>query len=129
MDGVFDLFHVGHIDAIKQCNQLGTSIIGVISDHDAEKYKRKPIINESHRVEMVRSCKYVNDVIYPAPLQLTEQFIHNNNIDIVVHAFFDQEDFEKQKSFFENINLKRIEYSNRISTTEIIKLCNEHYEI
>ena len=27
MDGVFDLFHIGHLNAIKQCRDLGNKVI------------------------------------------------------------------------------------------------------
>ena len=97
MDGVFDLFHVGHLDAKKQCSEIGdTVIIGIVSDKDTESYKRKPIMNEKMRCEMIESCKYVNEIIFPAPLIVTPQFVKENNIDIVVHGFANEEDFLKQ---------------------------------
>ena len=101
MDGVFDLFHVGHLDAIKQCSKLGNEVfIGVVSDSDAESYKRTPIIDETMRCEIIESCKYVSKVIFPAPLTPTLDFINKYNIDKVVHAFADDHDFEKQEHFF-----------------------------
>ena len=82
MDGVFDLFHVGHLDAIKQCANLGSEvIIGVVSDKNTESYKRVPVINEVMRCEIIKSCKYVNEVIFPAPLIVTPEFVRNNNIN------------------------------------------------
>lgn len=121
MDGIFDLFHEGHLDAIKQCNDLGDCvIIGVINDIDAQNYKRLPIIKENMRCEMIKSCKYVNEIIFPAPLHVTNDFVNLHNIDIVVHAFADENDFQKQKHFFHNINLHKINYSSKINTTQII---------
>ena len=121
MDGIFDLFHEGHLDAIKQCSELGDHvIIGIVNDIDATDYKRKPIINEKMRCEMLKSCKYVDSIIFPAPLKINNEFILNHNIDLVVHAFADDNDFQKQKDFFKNINLHKINYSNKISTSEII---------
>ena len=112
MDGVFDLFHVGHLDAIKQCAKLGTEVvIGVVSDKDTESYKRIPIINEVMRCEIIEACKYVNKVIFPAPLIVTPKFVKENNIDIVVHAFANEKDYQTQKLFFLNIKLHKIEYS------------------
>ena len=120
MDGVFDLFHVGHLDAIKQCAELGTVIIGVVSDKDSESYKRTPVINEQMRKEMIESCKYVSEVIFPAPLYASSEFIKNHNIDVVVHGFKDDNDYNLQKPFFQNVNLVQIYYSTRICTTSII---------
>ena len=60
MDGVFDLFHVGHLAAIRQCAMLGDRvIIGVTGDIDATGYKRPPIISEANRVAIVAAIKEV----------------------------------------------------------------------
>ena len=122
MDGIFDLFHVGHLNAIKQMKELGThSIIGVVSDADATLYKRKPIIPEEHRVEMVKQCKYVDEVIFPCPMKMTPEFLESNQIDLVVHAFKDDADYAKQNLFFKDIDLCIIPYSSLESTTDIIE--------
>tara|TARA_B100001094_G_scaffold324208_1_gene376437 strand:- start:9604 stop:9990 length:387 start_codon:yes stop_codon:yes gene_type:complete len=121
MDGIFDLFHVGHLDAIKQCSALGdVVVIGVISDEDATSYKRKPIIDQIQRCEIVESCKYVNELIFPAPLYVSREFINDHNIDLVVHGFANGDDLLKQEKLFKNIDLHVINYSDRINTTQII---------
>ena len=121
MDGVFDLFHVGHVDAIKQCFELGIVVIGVVSDKDSESYKRKPIIHENMRTEMIESCKYVSEVVFPAPLYPTNDFLEKHKIDIVVHGFKNDHDYNIQKPFFKNINLVRTSYSTRTCTSDIIE--------
>lgn len=64
MDGVFDLFHIGHLEAIKQCALLGNRvIIGVTGDADAVGYKRPPVISEKDRVAVVESLKEVSSDI------------------------------------------------------------------
>ena len=58
MDGVFDLFHRGHLESINKCLKYGDEIIiGIISDKDAESYKRKPIINQDDRSEIIKNLK------------------------------------------------------------------------
>jgi cytidyltransferase-like protein len=53
LDGVFDLFHRGHLESIiKAKNALNDPnntylIVGVVSDEGSASYKRNPIINES----------------------------------------------------------------------------------
>lgn len=63
--GVFDLFHVGHLNMFKrakeQCNYL---IVGVVSDEGVRINKKKePFIPFDERIEMVRSCRYVDEVV------------------------------------------------------------------
>ena len=103
LDGIFDLFHRGHLESIKQCKKLGKEvIIGVISDKDAANYKRLPIINENDRAEIIRNLKLVDEVIENAPLIVDLNFLQKYNIDLVVHGFVDENDYIKQKSFFRN---------------------------
>ena len=131
LDGVFDLFHRGHLESlIKAKNILNEPdntllLVGIVGDKDATSYKRKPIINEEDRTEIIKSIKYVDYTICPCPLVVTMDFIKNNNIDIVVHGFVSDEDRNKQKDFFKEINengyFKEIEYYSKTSTSEIIK--------
>lgn len=63
--GVFDLFHIGHLNILKrakqQCEHL---IVGVSTDELVESYKNKiPIIPYEERVEIVKSCRYVDEVV------------------------------------------------------------------
>ena len=137
IDGVFDLFHRGHLESlIKAKNCLNEPentylIVGVVGDQDATNYKRKPIINEEDRKEIISSIKYVDKVIYTCPLVVDMDFIKENRIDIVVHGFLSEQDRNKQKDFYENINkegyFKEIEYYSKISTSEIIKNIKHSY--
>ncbi len=130
IDGVFDLFHRGHLESlIKAKNALGDPdntvlLVGVVSDADCAGYKRVPIINESDRVEIVKSMKIVDGIIFPCPLVVDMDFIHQNKIDMVVHGFSNEADREKQKEFYAEIKsagyFKEIEYYSKISTTDII---------
>lgn len=130
IDGVFDLFHRGHLESlIKAKNALGDPtntylIVGVVSDFDCAGYKRNPIISEEDRVEIIKSIKCVDQVIYPCPMIVTMDFIKDNSIDMVVHGFSGEADREKQKEYFAEIKaagyFKEIDYYSKISTTEII---------
>tara|TARA_B110000977_G_C11049363_1_gene481761 strand:- start:375 stop:800 length:426 start_codon:yes stop_codon:yes gene_type:complete len=130
MDGVFDLFHRGHLEAIKKtklvAGKTGRVIIGVVSDEDTKSYKRNPIISEEDRVEIIKNIKNVDQVIFPCPLVVTKQFLEKHNIDVVVHGFSNKDDFEKQKDYFKEIieagKFKYQEYYQGTSTSDIIKV-------
>ena len=63
--GVFDLFHIGHLNMFKrakeQCNYL---IVGVVTDEGVIKNKHtNPFVPFEERIEMVRSCRYVDEAV------------------------------------------------------------------
>lgn len=63
--GVFDMFHIGHLNILKsakeQCENL---IVGVSTDELVKEYKNKtPIICFQERYEIVKSLKFVDKVI------------------------------------------------------------------
>jgi choline-phosphate cytidylyltransferase len=136
IDGVFDLFHKGHLESlIKAKNVLNNPentilIVGVVSDLDCMSYKRKPIIFETDRLDIIKNIKMVDEVIFPCPLIVSPEFIKEHNIDLVVHGFSNDSDREKQKPFFEKIrdNFMEIEYYSKISTTDIIKNIINNYK-
>lgn len=75
--GVFDLFHAGHVRLLKEAKELGEKlIVGVFNDQVAESFKRKPIIPLEERIEVVRGCKYVDEVIVQDELSPDKNIIH-----------------------------------------------------
>jgi glycerol-3-phosphate cytidylyltransferase len=63
--GVFDLFHVGHLNLLRNakgmCDKL---IVGVTSDDLAMYKNKKTVIPHEERMEIVGSSMYVDSVIY-----------------------------------------------------------------
>lgn len=63
--GVFDMFHIGHLNILRrakeQCEYL---IVGVSTDELVESYKdKKPIIPFEERAEIVQSIEFVDLVV------------------------------------------------------------------
>lgn len=63
--GVFDMFHVGHLNILRRskerCRRL---IVGVSTDELVMTYKHKiPIVHLSDRMEIVAAIRYVDEVV------------------------------------------------------------------
>lgn len=63
--GVFDMFHIGHLNLLKnaaaRCDYL---IVGVNSDELVQSYKdKKTVVPLEERMEIIRQIKYVDEVI------------------------------------------------------------------
>lgn len=87
VDVVCDLFHAGHVNFFKQARFLGdVLIVGVNTDDLIDSYKRRPVLSLAERYAVVASCRYVDEVIPGAESPVTESFIRENNIDLVVHG-------------------------------------------
>jgi glycerol-3-phosphate cytidylyltransferase len=63
--GVFDLFHVGHLNILKRAKELcDYLIVGVSTDELVQNYKNKtPIIPFDERKAIVESVRYVDEVV------------------------------------------------------------------
>lgn len=80
--GVFDMFHIGHLNILKRakdnCDYL---IVGVSTDDLCELYKHKrPIIPFDERMEIIKSIRYVDEVVPQVnrdKLKAWEQFRFN----------------------------------------------------
>lgn len=63
--GVYDLFHIGHLNLLKNakglCDKL---IVGVSTDELVMEYKnKKPVIPFKERIEIIRNIKYVDAAV------------------------------------------------------------------
>jgi len=97
IEGVFDLFHIGHVRIFQKMREVfDTTIAAITSDEVVRTYKEAPIIPFEDRVEMIKSCKYIDKVILAPPRSIaTIEWMEKNDIDYVSHGDTTQEFIEK----------------------------------
>lgn len=136
-DGIYDLFHRGHLERflkIKEKFPDSYLIVGVINDQDATKYKRVPVFNQEDRYNIIENLRCVDKVIRDAPLFITEEFMNTHNIDLVVHGFENTADSNKQSDFFDipkKLNkFLEMDYYHPISMTKIlVDMTRTHFTV
>lgn len=87
-DGVFDMFHFGHMRMLKQIKDLFPNVYlvaGVCSDVDIGKNKGSRIMSDTERIESVKHCKWVDQIYFPAPWYPDVEFLTSNGFDFVAH--------------------------------------------
>ncbi|KAG5656245.1 hypothetical protein KAF25_004521 [Fusarium avenaceum] len=87
-DGVFDLFHLGHMRQLEQAKKAfpdTTLVVGVTGDHETHKRKGLTVMSAAERAETLRHCKWVDEVIEDCPWIVTPEFLDENKLDYVAH--------------------------------------------
>jgi len=120
--GVWDLFHVGHLNLIKNAKGLGDKLIVAVStDECVKKEKGKtPVIPYEQRLQIIASVKYV-DCVVPQYTRDKTKLIKTLKPDILVAG--DDWDKLKGQEVLEKFGGKVIffPYTKSISSTELVK--------
>ncbi|KAK2194820.1 bifunctional Cytidyltransferase-like domain/Rossmann-like alpha-beta-alpha sandwich fold/Ethanolamine-phosphate cytidylyltransferase [Babesia duncani] len=89
VDGAFDLLHWGHLNALRQSYKLGGELIVGING-DVETFHAKgisPIYNQDERAELVKGCRWVNEVMVGTPYEVNLDFLVNiAKCDYIAHG-------------------------------------------
>jgi glycerol-3-phosphate cytidylyltransferase len=115
--GVYDLFHVGHLNILRrakeQCEYL---IVAISTDELVQQYKNKtPVIPYEERKAIVEAIKYVDEVVPQV------------NRDKI--AAFEKHHFELFIVFRRHKNIKIIIPGNKSPMTYSTKRSTAHYVI
>lgn len=130
--GVYDLFHIGHLNLLKNakgmCDKL---IVGVTSDELATYKGKYPVIPFSDRIEIVRSIKYVDAVVAQTDMNKLEMCKKlNAGIMFVGDDWYRSPRWEEyEKEFKEaNIQIMYFPYTKGVSSTQISKALKHLHE-
>lgn len=91
IDGAFDVFHVGHVEALKRAKQMGDFLlVGIHGDEEVNASHNNaphlPIMNVYERALSVLSCRYVDEAIIGAPRVINDDLLKTFNISMVVRG-------------------------------------------
>lgn len=79
--GVFDLFHAGHVDFLEKCKTSVKDcvfIVGILDDNEAQRvFGSYPVTNTYERALVLLSCKFVDRVEIGVPFEVTAAFLEN----------------------------------------------------
>ncbi|EGM71866.1 glycerol-3-phosphate cytidylyltransferase [Shewanella sp. HN-41] len=118
------MFHVGHVNILEKCSQLGSElIVGVSSDAlNFKKKNRYPVYDEYSRLKIIKSLKFVNEVFIEESLEQKRHYINYYRANILAMG----DDWEGR--FDDLRDICEVTYFPRtpsISTTEIIEIARK----
>ena len=130
--GVFDLFHVGHLNMFKrakeQCDYL---IVGVVSDKGVSDFKKtKTFVPLEERIEMIKACRYVDEVVeIPYAFGSTAMAWRMYHFDVQFSGsdYIDDPKWEENKKFLEEngATLQFFDYTQSTSSTKLKALIDK----
>jgi glycerol-3-phosphate cytidylyltransferase len=131
--GVFDLFHIGHVNLLRNAKAMCDKLIVGVTTDDLVAYKnKKAVIPYEERLEIVRSNQYVDAAV---PQDSMDKFVMWSKLHYdVMFVGDDWHDTDKWRAFekqFAEVNVRIVyfPYTKGVSSTllndVLIKLRNE----
>ena len=127
--GVFDLFHIGHLNLLKNAKGLCDRLIVGVTVDDLVAYKgKKAMIPFSDRIEIVRSCRYVDAAVPQYDMdKLNACKKLGASILFVGDDWYGSEKWKTYEEAFskEGIQIIYFPYTKGISSTRITKALHD----
>ncbi|MBE5734476.1 MAG: glycerol-3-phosphate cytidylyltransferase [Clostridiales bacterium] len=127
--GVYDLFHVGHLNLFERCKKLcDYLIVGVCDDDYVVNVKGKnPVINQTDRARIVNALKVVDEVAIINTEETIDKMLalnkFNYNVLFVGDDWKGTERFNAtEKQFKENgidVEIVFLPYTKGVSTSQL----------
>lgn|SRR5574337_30616 len=121
--GVFDLFHIGHVNLLRNAKSLCDKlIVGVTVDNLVAYKNKRAVIPFSERIEVVKACRYVDAVISQESLDKLEAW-KKLKFDVVFVGddWYKSERWEELESAFSEIGVRIVffPYTKGTSSTTV----------
>ena len=117
--GTFDLFHIGHLNILKRARELGDKLIVAVSTDEFNATKGKTTLMPfEHRMELVRSVRFVDEVIAESNWEQKISDVQKHNVDVFVMGSDWQGKFDFLTPYCEVVYLPR---TDNVSSTDLKK--------
>ena len=121
--GVYDLFHVGHVEILKNAKGMcDVLIVGLTTDEQVKYKNTECIISYEDRKQILESCKYVDLVIPQDDHDKVKAYNKiKYNILFVGDDWYLIEKWQKNEEELSKYNVKVVyfPYTKKISTSKI----------
>lgn len=131
--GVFDMFHIGHLHLLKKAkNQCDYLIVGISTDELVKSYKNKtPVIPFEHRLEIVSSLKFVDEVVAITHRDKLQSFF-----DVGYDILFVGDDWKGSEIFTKlekelkehGAKIEYFPYTKEVSSTKFREILQDIYD-
>ncbi|MBO5421464.1 MAG: adenylyltransferase/cytidyltransferase family protein [Clostridia bacterium] len=125
--GVFDLFHVGHLNLFENCKKMCSHlIVGVCDDEYVRDIKHKePIFPLEERVRIISSLKCVDEVVVVSFEEIDDKMLALEKFKFDV--LFSGDDWKGSERYLKTeeqfskvgVSIEYLPYTKSVSTTEI----------
>jgi glycerol-3-phosphate cytidylyltransferase len=127
--GVFDLFHVGHVNILRNAKSLcDRLIVGVTIDELVAYKNKKAVIPFEERIEIVRACRFVDLAVPQTTMDKMEALRrYNFNKMFVGDDWFNTDKWKAYEKEFkiEGVDIIYFPYTKSTSSTLINETLND----
>jgi glycerol-3-phosphate cytidylyltransferase len=123
--GVFDLFHIGHLNLLRNAKGMCDKLVVGVSTDELVGYKnKKAVIAHAERMEIVRSIRYVDSVIPQENMDKLEMWKKISfDLMFVGDDWYQSENWKEYEQKFKLVGVKIVffPYTKGTSSTLINK--------
>lgn len=121
--GVYDLFHIGHLNMLRNAKSLCDKLIVGVTTDELVSYKNKRAVIPFHeRIEIVRNIKCVDAVVPQEDMDKMKQW-NKLKFDVmfVGDDWYDTDKWKEIESSFKKVNVQitYFPYTKGISSTKL----------